>query len=229
MVGQGDLPGARSRATAHQGHGAGRMVRGTEGTSPPLGAQRQAADRTRTAATSRASSSESGGRMPGKRLASMVLPVPGGPAKSRLWAPAAATSRARRAWNWPRTSGKVGQRLGGRGRACRDDGERWGSGPAGGRPPPAGDRRAAPRAHRPGPPRRRWPAARSVADRHAARPGPAAARPPPGAGHRPAPAHRRSRYSRGNQGAAAPRRATDPGRWAGRSGPPPWADRRVPG
>jgi hypothetical protein len=36
------------------------------------------------AAVSSASVSLSGGRMPGSRLASMVLPVPGGPINSRL-------------------------------------------------------------------------------------------------------------------------------------------------
>ena len=48
----------------------------------------------------------SGGRMEGRRLASMVLPEPGGPIIRRLWPPAAATSRARLATCWPRTSSK---------------------------------------------------------------------------------------------------------------------------
>lgn len=61
-----------------------------------------------TEATSSASASASSGRIPGKRLASMVLPLPGGPLISRLWAPAAATSSARRACNWPRTSARSG-------------------------------------------------------------------------------------------------------------------------
>ena len=41
---------------------------------------------------------------PGKRLASMVFPVPGGPIKSRLWRPLAAISNALFARGWPITS-----------------------------------------------------------------------------------------------------------------------------
>ena len=44
--------------------------------------------------------------MPGRRRASMVLPVPGGPARSRLCRPAAASSSARRARSCPRTSAR---------------------------------------------------------------------------------------------------------------------------
>ena len=58
--------------------------------------------------TSSASSSASGGRIPGSRRASIVFPVPGGPAKSRLWPPAAASSSARRARSCPRTSARSG-------------------------------------------------------------------------------------------------------------------------
>ena len=46
--------------------------------------------------TSSASSRVSGGRMPGSRRPSIVLPVPGGPASSTLCSPAAASSSARR-------------------------------------------------------------------------------------------------------------------------------------
>ena len=46
--------------------------------------------------------------MPGKRLASIVLPVPGGPHSRRLCAPTAAISSARRACGWPRTSTRSG-------------------------------------------------------------------------------------------------------------------------
>jgi len=56
------------------------------------------------AAASSASVSLSAGKMPGRRLASMVLPVPGGPVISTLCAPAAATSSARLANGWPTTS-----------------------------------------------------------------------------------------------------------------------------
>ena len=48
--------------------------------------------------------------MPAKRLASMVLPEPGGPIISTLWPPAAATSSARLAVVCPRTSRKSGSR-----------------------------------------------------------------------------------------------------------------------
>jgi hypothetical protein len=55
-----------------------------------------------------ASSKVSGGSTPASRLASMVLPEPGGPIMSTLWTPAAATSSARFAIVWPRTSPKSG-------------------------------------------------------------------------------------------------------------------------
>ncbi len=58
--------------------------------------------------TSSASSSSSRGRIPGSRRASIVFPIPGGPASSRLCAPAAAISSARRARSWPRTSARSG-------------------------------------------------------------------------------------------------------------------------
>ena len=44
--------------------------------------------------------------MVASRRASMVFPEPGGPTIRRLWPPAAATSSARRACRWPRTSAK---------------------------------------------------------------------------------------------------------------------------
>ena len=49
------------------------------------------------------------GRMEGKRLASMDLPLPGGPTISTLCPPAAATSRARFTFSWPFTSEKSGK------------------------------------------------------------------------------------------------------------------------
>ena len=55
-----------------------------------------------------ASASVSGGRMPGRRRASIVLPVPGGPTKRTLWPPAAAISSARLAVSCPLTSEKSG-------------------------------------------------------------------------------------------------------------------------
>lgn len=60
------------------------------------------------AATSSACVRASGGSRPGRRAASMLLPAPGGPTIKRLWPPAAATSRARRAPGWPRTSDRHG-------------------------------------------------------------------------------------------------------------------------
>jgi len=50
----------------------------------------------------------SGGRIPANRLASIDLPEPGGPIIRTLWPPAAATSSARLAVAWPRTSRKSG-------------------------------------------------------------------------------------------------------------------------
>ena len=57
-----------------------------------------------SAALASASSSSIGGRMPGRRCASIDLPVPGGPIISRLCPPAAAISSARLAPAWPFTS-----------------------------------------------------------------------------------------------------------------------------
>ena len=44
----------------------------------------------------------------GSRRASIVLPVPGGPCRNRLWPPAAATSSAGTSALWPRTSARSG-------------------------------------------------------------------------------------------------------------------------
>ena len=104
--------------------------------------------------TSIASARVSGGSRPGRRRASIVLPVPGGPWRKRLWPPAAATSSAATSPLWPRTSRQVGlvagrrrlRGLGGRGRR--------GARPRGGpRRPLAGARRRVRRASRPAPPR----------------------------------------------------------------------------
>jgi hypothetical protein len=56
------------------------------------------------AVTSSAACSSSGGRRPGRRSASIVLPAPGGPARNRWCPPAAATSTARRPTACPTTS-----------------------------------------------------------------------------------------------------------------------------
>ena len=58
--------------------------------------------------TSSASARVSAGRIPGKRRASIVLPVPGGPISKTLCEPAAAISSARRARSCPRTSARSG-------------------------------------------------------------------------------------------------------------------------
>ncbi len=79
---------------------------GRTATSGRPGASRPATEWMRV--TSRASSSVSGGRIPGRRRASIVFPMPGGPARIRLCAPAAAISSARRARSCPRTSARSG-------------------------------------------------------------------------------------------------------------------------
>ncbi len=56
--------------------------------------------------TSSASARSSGARIVGRRRASIVLPMPGGPTNSRWCAPAAATESARRACARPRTSAR---------------------------------------------------------------------------------------------------------------------------
>jgi hypothetical protein len=58
--------------------------------------------------TSIASERSSGGRIDGKRCASIVLPVPGGPLSRLLWLPAAAIRSARTASGRPRTSLRSG-------------------------------------------------------------------------------------------------------------------------
>ena len=107
-VGQADLARTRDGAAPDEAGVADGVVRGPEG---PQTAQ---SDRPppSTPATlwilvvSSASSRVIDGRMVGRRRASMVLPAPGGPMSSRLWAPAAATSSARLAAAWLRTSAK---------------------------------------------------------------------------------------------------------------------------
>jgi hypothetical protein len=56
----------------------------------------------------RASSSSSGGNIPGTVRARRVLPEPGGPIITMQWPPARASSIARRASSWPRTSARSG-------------------------------------------------------------------------------------------------------------------------
>ena len=72
--------------------------------------------------TSSSSRGPKGGRIEGRRAASIDLPAPGGPFISRLWPPAAAISRARLAPSWPLMSrrsdiGPAGAATAGCGRA----------------------------------------------------------------------------------------------------------------
>ena len=55
------------------------------------------------------SSNVIGGKIEGKRFASILFPEPGGPISSTLWPPLAAISNARFAWVCPRTSAKSGK------------------------------------------------------------------------------------------------------------------------
>ncbi len=83
---------------------------GARSTRSPQRAALNAPATLRIAADSSASSCDSGGSRPARRRASIDLPVPGGPTMSRLSWPAAATSSARLAAPWPRTSTQVVQR-----------------------------------------------------------------------------------------------------------------------
>ena len=58
--------------------------------------------------TSSAASSSRSGSRPGRRLASIVLPAPGGPLSRRWCPPAAAISTTCRPAGWPRTSARSG-------------------------------------------------------------------------------------------------------------------------
>ena len=59
--------------------------------------------------TSSSSRGDSGGRIDGRRWASIDLPAPGGPIISMLCPPAAATSSARLALSWPLMSAMSGR------------------------------------------------------------------------------------------------------------------------
>ncbi len=98
------------RCGAAPGTGAGRGAR--------PGASSPAAEWMRVISST--SACVGGGRMPVSRRASMVLPEPGGPVMSRLWAPAAAISSARRARVWPRTSARSAIAIGTGGGGGRD-------------------------------------------------------------------------------------------------------------
>ena len=124
------------------------------------------------AVTSIASSSVSGGRIDGRRRASMVFPEPGGPSSSTLWPPAAATSSARLACAWPRTSARspaatarVGEQRVGVDAGRRE--RRLAAEVA--RRPRRASRRRRRAARRRAPPRRRWPPGRGARRGRAAR------------------------------------------------------------
>ena len=97
-MGQADLARERAGAAADQPGRRDRVVRRPE---RPLRRQPAAACSPATLwirVTSSASARSSGGRIEGRRRASIVLPTPGGPLSSRLWPPAAAiVQRAERA------------------------------------------------------------------------------------------------------------------------------------
>ena len=95
-VRQRDLAWPRRRTAAHQRRRAGGVVRRAH---RPLAASvrtsKPRAPSPCSAALASASSSAIGGSRPGRRCASIDLPLPGGPTISRLWPPAAAISSAR--------------------------------------------------------------------------------------------------------------------------------------
>ena len=107
VVRHGDFAGARDDAAADEtcvGDGVMRRAEWALGDEACCGSSTPATEW--IFVVSSASSNVSGARMEGRRLASMVLPEPGGPIMRMLWEPAAATSSARLAVCWPRTSRK---------------------------------------------------------------------------------------------------------------------------
>ncbi len=99
------LPPPRTPATVAVWWGARKGGVGSAPRSSPAAPQ--------ASATSSASPSSRGGRMPGRHRASIVLPAPGGPV-SKMWCPpAAAISSARLASDWPRSAARSGPRCGG--------------------------------------------------------------------------------------------------------------------
>ena len=137
-VGERDLAGARrgepptSPASEMEWCGArnGRSTRSPRSRSRPATLW--------TVVASSASSRPSGGSRPGSLRASMVLPLPGGPKRSRLWSPAAAISSARLAPACPATSRRSGEPPGSS--SCRSA-----PGSAQGRPRPSAQATMSPR------------------------------------------------------------------------------------
>jgi hypothetical protein len=89
VVRQRHLAGANVGPAAEQARTRTGVVRGAQGAPFAGGNDRPAA--ACTCSTARRSAGDSGGRRPGSRRSSALLPVPGGPTNSRLWPPAAAT------------------------------------------------------------------------------------------------------------------------------------------
>ncbi len=105
-MGQRGLPWQRLRATADQPGRRDRVRGARNGRSVTRPAPGRTPAMPWIRVTSIASARDSGGRIDGSRCASIVLPVPGGPASKRLWPPAAAIASARSGPPWPRTSAR---------------------------------------------------------------------------------------------------------------------------
>ena len=108
VMGKRDFSRPRMDAAADQSRHAGGMMRRPE-RPPVVSAPHHAGDRGHHG-DFRSSAGASGGRMDGSRAASIDLPAPGGPTRSRLWPPAAATSSARLALSWPLMSARSRRR-----------------------------------------------------------------------------------------------------------------------
>ena len=110
-MGEAHLAGTRAHTAADHGRRRGAVMRRAKRRrreQGPLGASSPATEWMRV--TSSASSRVSAGSSDGSRRASIVLPVPGGPARRTLCSPAAAISSARRPRSCPRTSARSGPR-----------------------------------------------------------------------------------------------------------------------
>ena len=95
MVRERDLARLRRHAAAHEPGRRDGVVRRAERPLARRGRRALSPAAPWTFVISMASAIVGGGRIPGSRRASIVLPAPGGPIISRLWPPAAAISSAR--------------------------------------------------------------------------------------------------------------------------------------
>ncbi len=107
-MGEGELARFRVGPAPGQRRGRGAVVRGRGRGAWKRGRCREAGGRRRSRSASPRVTppGRAAGRRPGRRLASIVFPAPGGPDIRRLCAPAAASSRARRGRACPRTSAR---------------------------------------------------------------------------------------------------------------------------